>query len=145
MTHDMKHFIFISALCIVAAVVLAGCCRCRQKSRTSASLTGNTWQLVKLMGEDVDASDDSYTLMFTDDGRIAGKGSCNRLTGGYTVTADGKIEMAYPGSTRMMCPDLERENLYFRVVSDAAAYEIDGDTLMLLKDGEAQAVFTLKR
>ena len=140
----MKRFMYILMLCIVAGALLAGCCRCRQKSRTAAALT-NTWQLVKLMGLDVEPAEGSYTLTFTDDGHIAGVGSCNRLMGGYTASGDGKIAIDHPGSTRMMCPDLERENLYFRVVSDAQAYEIDGDTLMLLNDGEVQAVFALKK
>ena len=140
----MKRLMYISMLCIAAAMVIVGCCRCGSKSRNAATLAGNTWQLVKLMGQDVEADGDSFTLTFTDDGRVNGKGSCNRVFGDYQTTADGKIAIDHLGSTRMMCPDVDREDLYFRTVGNAAAYEIDGDMLMLLNDGEVQAVFALK-
>lgn len=139
----MRKFLYIPMLCIVAALIAASCCRCGSKQRSAATLAGNTWQLVKLMGRQIDAEGDRFTLTFTDEGRIAGVGSCNRLMGDYTASADGKLAIEYAGSTRMMCPDVETEDLYFRVVSDAAAYEIDGQTLLLLHDGEVQAVFTL--
>lgn len=130
-------------LCIAAGLVAVSCCRCGSKSRSAVSLA-NTWQLVKLMGQDVEPSGDSFTLTLTEDGKLHGKGSCNRLFGDYESTPDGKISVGQLGSTRMMCPDTERENRFFMVVGDAQAYEIDGDTLMLLWDGEVQAVFTLQ-
>lgn len=139
----MKRIMYIPMLCITAALVIVGCCRCGSRSRAAATLDGNTWQLVKLMGQEVTADDGSFTLTFTDEGRIAGVGSCNRLMGDFTATPDGKLVVDHLGSTRMMCPDLEREDLYFRTVGNASAYEIDGETLMLLNDGEVQAVFTL--
>ena len=138
----MKRFMYIPMLCIVAALVIVSCCRCGSKSRNNASLT-NKWQLVKLMGQDVTAEGDSFTLTFTDEGRISGKGSCNRLMGDYIAGADGKLEIGQLGSTRMLCPNEGNENLYFATVGNADAYEIDGQTLMLLCEGEAQAVFTL--
>lgn len=139
----MRRLVYIPMLCLVAALVAAGCCRCASKSRNAASLAGNTWQLVKLMGSPVEAAEGSYTLTFTDEGRITGVGSGNRLMGEYTAAANGKLDIAYPASTRMLCPDQEREDLFFRTISEADAYEIDGETLMLLRDGEARAIFTL--
>ena len=139
----MRRILYISMLCIVAALVAAGCCRCGSKSRSQASLAGNTWKLVKLMGAQVEADGDLYTLTFTDEGRFNGVGGGNRLMGSYTAAADGKLTIDYPASTRMLCPDQEREDLFFRTVSEADAYEIDGETLMLLHNGEAQALFTL--
>ena len=140
----MKRFMYITMLCIATAALAAGCCNCRSKSRSAASLTGNEWQLVKLMGQEVKASGDSFTLTFGEDGRMNGMGSCNRMFGDYVTTADGKITVDHFGSTRMMCPDIERENRYFQTVGLATSYEIDGQTLMLFNNGELQAVFSLK-
>ena len=141
----MKRFCYFSMICFAAVLAAIGCCNCRAKSRAAVALTGNTWQLVKLMGADVTPEGDSYTLSFNDEGRFAGVGACNRLMGGYEAAADGKLVIEYPASTRMMCPDVEREDLYFQVVSEAEAYEIDGETLMLLHDGEVRAVFALTK
>ena len=135
---------YIAMLCITAALIAVGCCRCRSKSRSAASLTGNTWQLVKLMGQDVAANGDSFTITFNEDGRVNGVGSCNRMFGDFVTTADGKITIDHMGSTRMLCPDEQRENLFLQTVGNAEAYEIDGQMLMLLNNGEVQAVFTLK-
>ena len=139
----MKQILNISMLCITTALIIAGCCHCRSKSRAAAPLEGNTWRLIKLMGEDIETSGESFTLTFTDEGRIAGVGSCNRLFGDYTAAADGKLDIGQLGSTRMMCPDIERENRYFMAVGTATAYEIDGETMMLLDDGEVLAMFAL--
>ena len=138
----MKQILNFSMLCIVAALIAAGCCHCRSKSRTAVPLT-NTWKLVKLMGQDIEAGGESFTLTFNDEGRLNGVGSGNRLFGDYKAASDGKLDIGQLGSTRMMCPDIETENRYFMAVGTATAYEIDGETLMLLDDGEVLAVFSL--
>ena len=40
----------------------------------------------------------------------------------------------------MFCPDLDREQAFGDVLSGATHYEVDGDMLMLLTDGELRAV-----
>lgn len=137
----MKRYLYITMLCIMAALAAVSCCRCGSKNRNAATLVGNKWQLVKLMGREISAEGDSFTLTFNDEGRMNGLGSCNRIFGDYTATADGKMTIDHAGTTRMLCPDMQNEDLYFRTVSDVQAYEIDGQTLMLLRDGEVQAVF----
>ena len=139
----MKQILNFSMLYIVAALKAAGCCHCRSKSRAAAPLEGNTWRLSKLMGEDIETSGESFTLTFNDEGRLNGVGSGNRLFGDYKAASDGKLDIGQLGSTRMMCPDIETENRYFMAVGTATAYEIDGETLMLLDDGEVLAMFTL--
>ena len=138
----MKQILNFSMLCIVAVLIAAGCCHCRSKSRTAVPLA-NTWKLVKLMGQDIEAEGESFTLTFNDEGRLNGVGSGNRLFGDYKAASDGKLDIGQLGSTRMMCPDIETENRYFMAVGTATAYEIDGETLMLLDDGEVLAVFAL--
>lgn len=139
----MKRLFNLSMLCITTALIIVGCCHCRSKSRNAVSLEGNTWQLVKLLSQDIASDGDSFTITFGEDGSLNGKGSCNRVFGDYTATADGKFAIGQLGSTRMMCPDVDLENRFFMTLGDAMAYEIDGETLMLLFDGEVQAVFTL--
>ena len=41
----------------------------------------------------------------------------------------------------MMCPNVDLEAELSKILEDATHYEIDGDMLMLLSNGEMQAVF----
>lgn len=136
-------------LAIIASLALAAasCCSCR-KGKTNAQankpLVGTEWKLAQLNGQGVTAGENSFTLMFDDEGRFSGRGDCNSYFGAYTVTADGKISTGNMGSTRALCPGVDKENEYYKVLDEADSYRIDGSSLMLLKNGELVAVFAAK-
>ena len=68
-------------------------------------------------------------------------GACNRFMGSYQTTETGGLTVGQNmASTRMFCPDLDREQAFGDVLSGATHYEVDGDMLMLLTDGELRAV-----
>lgn len=136
----MVRIIKIVAVIAVLAVA-AGCCRCKRSSRTAEPFTGTEWVLVRLMGQDIKAADGTFRLNFSAEGRVTGRGACNSIFGEYTLPGDGRIDLSHLGSTRMLCPDMAGENEFFAVVSGATSYEIDGQMLMLFRDGEMQAVF----
>ena len=48
------------------SIVLTSCCDCRKLSKLQKPLLGTTWQLVQIMGRDVKAEGDSYTLLFNE-------------------------------------------------------------------------------
>lgn len=137
----MKRLIIMAVVCLGVAAVVAGCCRCRFKSRTTRPLEGSSWSLVQLMGQSVTPEKGQFTLTFSNEGRLNGRGSCNTINGNYSIPERGKLEFGPLASTRMMCPDIQRESKFFAVVNGATSYEIDGDTLLLFHDGELQAVF----
>ena len=63
------------------------------------------------------------------------------LLGSYQTTETGGLTVGQNmASTRMFCPDLDREQAFGDVLSGATHYEVDGDMLMLLTDGELRAV-----
>ena len=81
------------------------------------------------------------TVVFGEDGRLSGLGACNRFMGSYQTTETGGLTVGQNmASTRMFCPDLDREQAFGDVLSGATHYEVDGDMLMLLTDGELRAV-----
>ena len=63
------------------------------------------------------------------------------MMGSYTTTDNGGITFGNVASTRMMCPNVDLEAELSKILEDATHYEIDGDMLMLLSNGEMQAVF----
>ena len=81
------------------------------------------------------------SVVFGEDGRLSGLGACNRFMGSYQTTETGGLTVGQNmASTRMFCPDLDREQAFGDVLSGATHYEVDGDMLMLLTDGELRAV-----
>ncbi len=122
------------------ALFVVGCCACR-KGKNAKPLVGTQWHLVRMMERDLSIEPEQFLFTFEADGRFGGIGACNRMMGGYTTTDKGGIKFSNVASTRMMCPDVDLENELGKIFDSATHYEIDGDMLMLLSNGEMQAVF----
>lgn len=137
----MKSKLFLG-LC-AAVLLLTGCCECRSyQKRTRRPLVGTEWKLVQLEGRAVEGGEeDSFTLLFSETGDVSGKGACNRLMGSYKAGEDRSLKIGPLGSTRMMCPGMERETQYFQMLDGVTHYDMDGPMLMLLNEGSLVAVF----
>lgn len=126
-------------LAAFAALVMlvASCCPCRKHRKgDSKPFVSTEWQLVQLNGRAVPVEGDLFTVVFGEDGRLSGLGACNRLMGSYETTETGGLTVGQMASTRMFCPGLDQEQAFSDVLSGATHYEVDGDMLMLLTDGE---------
>lgn len=135
----MKTKILIALLCAVLSV---GCCsQCRQKQKNAKPLTGTTWHLVQMGGQDLQLADDSFNLMLGEDGSIAGSAACNRLLGTYTTTPKYGISFGQVGTTMMLCPKNDvLEGEFVQMLGGITHYDIDFDTLILLQDGAIKAL-----
>ena len=138
----MKNLISILVVAVVA-VAMVGCCACR-KGKNNKPLTGTEWQLERMMGQEVDIDADQFVFVFSNDGRFSGVGACNRMMGDYSITDKGAIKFGALAGTRMMCPKAHLEAEFTKIISQATHYEIDGDLLLILSDGELQAVLRAK-
>lgn len=75
------------------------------------------------------------TLIFGEDGTLAGSTGCNELAGDYTVEGD-QIMFGRIVSTLILCPDLQmaQEEAMLRVLMETASFNIEGDTLTITKN-----------
>lgn len=136
----MKHFVKTAALAALV-ILAAACCPCRKQAKSAnLPLAGTVWQLVQLDGRTFTAEGDQFTVVFDGKEGLSGKGACNRMMGAYEADATGSLKIDRMASTRMACPGMEAETRFAEVLSDATHYKIDGDMLLLLRDGELQAV-----
>ena len=137
----MTRFMKLAALAALVMLV-ASCCPCRKHRKGDGKpFVGTEWQLVQLNGRAVPVEGDLFSVVFGEDGRLSGLGACNRFMGSYQTTETGGLTVGQNmASTRMFCPDLDREQAFGDVLSGATHYEVDGDMLMLLTDGELRAV-----
>ena len=139
-----KVIIFLTLAAL--AVGLASCCRpCRRAK--PVEVKGVKWALVELQGKVIERPSgkmpENFTLTLGEDGRIGGRGDCNTYFAGYTMDS-GRIEVAGIASTRMLCPDQDTENRFFRTLESAKRISIDGDYL-ILSDNDGTIVASFKR
>ena len=120
-------------LTLLAALALGGCAM--TTGSNLAALQASTWQLQG-------ASDDTFTLQ-VGDGKVAGKGGCNRYFGGITQQGDGVLTLGAMGSTRMMCQgDLAgKEMIYLQQLEKVATFKVSGKQLVL-SDANKVALLT---
>lgn len=130
------------------AIMTASCCPCRKGTSQNADLNGTTWKAVifdfngtnKVVAEQ---NPGEYTLIIND-GQINGVGDCNSYFGTLTEK-NGKITVSNMGSTKAMCPNQEWEDCFLEIIGSANGYSIEGDKLMLLKDGRVRAIFKAQK
>ena len=139
----MKKFFTISVFAALVALLGVGCCACR-KGANNKSLTAQEWHLVRMMERDLQIAPEEFVFSFSADGKFAGVAVCNRLMGEYQITERGGMKFSNVASTRRMCREADLESQFSEILGRTTHYEIDGDMLMLLSDGEMQAVLQAK-
>jgi len=116
----------------------------------SAGLSDTEWMMsMYYVGGDAVTSPlvgTTITASFAADGKLSGSAGCNRYQGSYQV--DGYTLTIGPvASTKMACPEppgvMEQEAAFLVILEKTAAYQIKGDTLILLDgNGAPLAEFT---
>lgn len=131
------------ALAAAAALLCASCCPCRSyQKKTRRPLEGTEWQLIQLGGKSVRPEEGTFSLQFDAEKQtVSGTGACNRLSGNYTTGERRALSIGPLASTRMTCPDMDRERDYTEALEATTHYDMDGPMLLLLSNGELRAVF----
>ena len=135
----MKRVFLLSILALTISMLAAGCCACR-KGKNNLPLVGTTWQLKRMMGQDIHPKDDQFVFTFSADGNFSGLGACNRMMASYTSSDKGALQIGPLAGTRRMCPDQALEAEFTKIASRITHYEVDGNMLMLLSNGEVHAI-----
>lgn len=137
----MKKIIF-SALIMLVAASIVGCCPCRLTRKNAKPFQGTTWHLIQLSGRDVHFDNGVFDITFGANNKLTGIGACNRFSASYKSTDKEALDIDVIASTRMLCPDIETEQKLFKELDEATHYEIDGSMLLLLNNGEIRAIFS---
>lgn len=111
-------------LALSAAFLLAACVT---PALSQSEVEGVDWHLVGLEGQDVDWR---ATLRF-EDGKVGGKAPCNSWFG-KTDAVLPEVSIQAIGATRMACPDLKAESVYFEALQAMQRAEVDQGHLFLI-------------
>lgn len=99
-----NNIIFAGA---AAALLMLGATGCATKRPALSTLNGQQWTLSTMNGVPAATlfEGPTPTITFnTTDSVIYGSSGCNRYTGGFTISDDGRLHAPYMASTRMACP-----------------------------------------
>ncbi|MFR9648944.1 MAG: META domain-containing protein [Rikenellaceae bacterium] len=132
----MKKINFVLLIALLGVMVV-GCCPCRKASSVVQYIDlGSSWRAVQMGSRQIQPSDEgSYTLTFGVDGSIAGKGDCNRIMGSFESSESRTLTLSGLATTRAMCPDAKMESSFVEALQSVDSYSIDGEMLMLLREG----------
>lgn len=127
---------------LMVAVFTVGCCSsCRLRAKSTKPLEGTMWHLVKMGGESYTFPADEFNIILNENG-LGGRGACNSLLGQYATGDKSDLRFSALGSTKMLCP--HNEDLEMKMIqnlSQTTHYSIEGDELVLKRNGEVLAVF----
>lgn len=122
----MRYLVFASLLSLVVAPAAAA---------GSSPLLGE-WRVFELNGAPL-AAGSEVTIRFEPDGKVSGKGSCNRYGSSYRVEED-RLSLSPAMATRMACapPLMAQEALFFSLIEKAAEWtEVQGRLTITTAEG----------
>ncbi len=98
-------------------------------------LEGRRWELVELSGRALDTAAGragAYLELDAAQSRVSGNASCNRFSGSYELHAGGRLRLGPElATTRMACPELEREAAFLEALAQVEHYAVDEGALSL--------------
>ncbi len=104
------------------------------------TLTGIGWQLIELYGEAIPGkkhlNSEPY-IEFSAEGNVSGNSSCNRFFSTWATGAENKLSFAPVGATKMACPEMETETMFFRAMERTAGFIITDDILVFVSERNA--------
>ncbi len=107
-------------------------------------LTGGEW-IVETIGGAPVIDTSKATILFTEEGRVAGNASCNRFIGGYQLTGEG-LSFAQMGNTMMACEDdlSLQESRFLELLQAVSRFEIAPGGRLVLHAPDGRSI-TAKR
>jgi heat shock protein HslJ len=97
-----------------------------------ATLLHGEWRVESLAGAPP-VKGPALTITFDPAGRVFGTASCNRFTGGFTLTGES-LTIQQPAATMMACvPDevMKQEDLFLKLLGSVTKFSTDGKGLTL--------------
>ena len=107
-------------------------------------LTGGEW-IVETIGGAPVVDQSGATILFMEEGRVAGNASCNRFVGGYHLTGEG-LSFSQMGTTMMACeePLSLQEARFLELLQAVSRFEISPEGRLVLHTPDGRSI-TAKR
>lgn len=119
-------------LILATALLVWGVIACNNGGAKNEPLVGTHWKLMELNGRPVKVGQNTpepHIVLDSTTNRFNGNAGCNTFFGSYKLGEAGKITFSQVAATRMMCLDMEVENLFLPVFESIDGYSIKGNEL----------------
>jgi len=118
----------------IVATLVTGCANQHEQPPFDElnELTAHEWVLEDINNQGI-IDNSRVTLNFGDEGRVAGKASCNRYFAVYSV--DGEtLNIQQAATTMMACPEalMNQERRFLDALQGAHSFEIDATGALIL-------------
>lgn len=110
---------------------------CPDETVSGYAETETVWQLAELDGTPFQAR---ATITFPQEGSVAGQAPCNSYTATQSVPIPW-IEIRDIAATRLACPDLDSETVFFAALEEMTLVEVTLDILLLSTPQGREMVF----
>lgn len=110
---------------------------CPDETVSGYAETETVWQLAELDGTPFQAR---ATITFPQEGTVAGQAPCNSYTATQSVPIPW-IEIRDIAATRLACPDLDSETVFFAALEEMTLVEVTLDILLLSTPEGREMVF----
>lgn len=133
----MKKLILILSL-LLASLVLSSC-------GSSNELLNITWQWTSLTetqpaAQSVVPNPENYSVIFNEDGTFNATVDCNQVSGSYELEGNKLTVMPGPSTLAECGPD-SLYDLFLGFFSQITAYEMDGESLILIVGEDTARMF----
>src|SRR5262245_8027867 len=120
------------AAAVLLAALMAGGAAQAADEPAAPALAGTTWRAETIMGGPVIDSAAS-AITFAADGRVSGRGGCNRYFGTSTIAGE-QLSFSAMGATQMACAPalMDQEARFFAALGSAERWIIGVDGLLLI-------------
>jgi heat shock protein HslJ len=124
------------AAAVALGILMAGV-GCSTADEPATPLAGS-WRAETIIGRPV-IDDSTSTVNFEADGRVHGRGGCNRYFGSSTIEGD-QMSFGPLGSTKMACAEalMDQETRFFQALESAERWTIDDQGLLLIYSAGAE-------
>lgn len=122
---------------VVALVAIAALAACKDESVASYGGADTLWQLKEISGKGFDAR---ATLRLEKSGAVSGQAPCNSYRAEQSAPYPW-FKLSPILSTKMACPDLDKETAFFSALSSMTLSEVSGNVLVLSNDAGEEMVF----
>jgi len=120
----------ITVLCLAMFFNCAQDKKESQDSNTTESIENTSWLVVNLKGETEFSRQPTIRIDLSGKG-ISGSSGCNRYFGDVTINKN-QVKISNVGSTKMMCNNINTEQLFFEALNEATFFKAEGNTLKLM-------------
>ncbi len=123
----MKNF-FLSIFAIIFLASCSSVATSKKLGSSQPSIADTNW----ILNDNVKGNTPTLKI---ESGKISGNAGCNNYFGELLLdTSGGNFSASKVGSTRKMCDNMNVENNFLQMLSQANKYVVNGTTLELYKD-----------